>query len=330
MWTEKQKRMHRTGIGGGDIGDIMGVGFGTPYKVWLEKLDLVEDEVNNESVEWGARHEDTIAKKFVEAHPSFKTSFPNETFRHPEHEWCLATPDGETRVSETAGDSGDPLYLWLKARGLLSTDGTLEIKTSSEWVREKWGEEETDDIPESYIYQVHQYMFVRNTKWAVVAVLIGGNKYREYFIERNEDLIEKMFEAGRKFWFDCVLAEVEPPVTAEDGDALAKRYPKATEELMESTPEIDAKAIEIRDASREIKVAEKRVELLKNEVKALVKAHEGVVGPWGKMTWKAQRGTVDYKALALGKGVTKAELEKHRRADNRPLRPFWAKEDKED
>ena len=50
------------------------------------------------------------------------------------------------------------------------------------------GEPGTDEIPDYYMTQVQHYLAVTGVKTADVAVLIGGNDFRIYTIEADEEL----------------------------------------------------------------------------------------------------------------------------------------------
>jgi len=53
-------------------------------------------------------------------------------------------------------------------------------------------------------------MYVTGAKEWDMAVLIGGNKFREYHIARDDELIGKMGELETKFWNEHVLLRKPP------------------------------------------------------------------------------------------------------------------------
>jgi len=333
MLSKEQLAMRNNGIGGTGAAVIMGEGFMTPYQLWLSKLGLVDNDVDNEFVEWGNRHEETIAKKFIDSHPALKVDCANITYVDAEHEWCYVTPDGEItwRPEATIGVDDD-LINWLRTKNLIGEDGILEIKTTSEYAKDKWGEEQTDEIPKGYIIQTQWYMKFRNKQWAVVAVLIGGNKYREYYVKRNDKLIHQIFDACKAFWFDNVKAEVEPELTDRDGDALKQRYPEETEPLMISTPELDELALTWKKLNAEINIKDADRELAKNKIMAILKDAVGVKGEWGSIRFGTRKGGVAYKdivAKAIYAGdIAAEEIERNRRESYRSLNPYFKKDKK--
>ncbi len=100
--------------------------------------------------------------------------------------------------------------------GKLTTDQGLECKTASEYLSKLFGEEGTDQIPDYYLTQCLWYMKLTGFQVWHLAVLIGGNKFRMYRIERDDDLIESIFKQVKAFWFNHVIADVPPDPTCFD------------------------------------------------------------------------------------------------------------------
>lgn len=63
-WLEDRRK----GIGGSDVGTILGLNkWKSPYQLWLEKTGQVElDESNSEPAYWGNVLEEIVAKEFTE------------------------------------------------------------------------------------------------------------------------------------------------------------------------------------------------------------------------------------------------------------------------
>ena len=92
----------------------------------------------------------------------------------------------------------------------LTTDTILECKTASEYMSKLFGEEGSDHIPDYYLTHCLWYLKLTGAKVCYLAVLIGGNKFRMYRIERDDDLIESIFKQVKAFWFNHVIADVPP------------------------------------------------------------------------------------------------------------------------
>jgi putative phage-type endonuclease len=203
--SEEWHAQRRGGIGASEAGIVMGVGKDlTPADLWAIKMELREaPDLNDEPrVEWGLRLEDAVAQKFVDMHPEIRVRRATQIRWSPEYPWAFAHLD---RVATMANDLRVPLQL--KTAGFVG----------------EWGEEGTGDIPHYHLPQAQHEMAVMDAPFALWAVLIGGNDYREYVVYRNEDYIARMMHAEREFW-DHVLDAIEPdPINADD---VIRRWPK--------------------------------------------------------------------------------------------------------
>ncbi|MEV0726038.1 lambda-exonuclease family protein [Micromonospora purpureochromogenes] len=195
------------GIGASEIAAVLGISpYDSPFSLyWRKKLNTVTEM--NEAMEWGLRHEATIASKFAENHPEYVTS-PAGLWRHPQHRWMLATPDLHLSGGELA-----------------------QIKTTRSW--DGWGTPGTDQIPAYYAAQVQQEMTVMGARRCWVPVLCGGNSYREYLVEWNPADAALITEAGEAFMRR--LADDNPPDldgTAATTTALKQLHPTVVDEVV--------------------------------------------------------------------------------------------------
>ncbi|MFR8758810.1 MAG: DNA-binding protein, partial [Clostridium sp.] len=93
-------------------------------------------------------------------------------------------------------------------------------------------------IPKEYQLQVQHYLAVCGLKRAYIAVLIGGNHFLYYQVERDEEMIEKLLEAEKDFWEAHVLADV-PPVP-DDSKATSKYLDEKYSDPVEDIVRLDA------------------------------------------------------------------------------------------
>ena len=137
------------------------------------------------------------------------------------------------------------------------------------------------------------------TRWDV-GVLIGGNDFRHYALTADPVLQQHLAERVRRFWEDHVLAGVPPEVTARDNRTLGLLYASHGDDLLVAA---EADEAEVR-ALAEARALEARGAQLRAGQEARLKAriadHMGLVGDWGKITWKRTRDSekTDWKALA--------------------------------
>lgn len=201
-----------TGIGASEIAAVLGISpWDSPFSLyWRKKLAATVEMT--EAMEWGLRHERTIAEKFRDNHPEF-IAVPGGLYRHPTHRWMLATPD---LVLENVEPGRDEL---------------AQIKTTHSW--DGWGTPGTDQIPAHYAAQVQQEMTVMGARRCWLPVLCGGNSYREYVIEWNPEDAATITEAGAAFMYR--LAEDNPPDldgSAATTAALKQLHPSVVDEVV--------------------------------------------------------------------------------------------------
>ncbi len=273
QWLKERQK----GIGGSDASVILGLNkFKTPFELWLEKTGQSHpEEKPSDAAYFGQLLEDMVAKEF-ENRSGKKVRRNNFILQHPEHEFIIGNID----------------------RKVVGEDALLECKTTSAYMSKEW---EGEEIPSPYLVQVQHYLGVTGYQKAYVAVLIGGQKFIWKEIERDDELINMIFEEEIHFWNHHVLGNVPP---ALDGSSAAEQYLK--ERYLESDPSktVDLgveykdkiqQLIEVKEAISELDKQKKKLE---NEIKQeLQDAEVGYVGSY-EVRWKShERKTVDSKRL---------------------------------
>ncbi|MGQ4513628.1 lambda-exonuclease family protein [Streptomyces sp. DW26H14] len=178
-----------------EIAAVMGLSpWQSPFSLWHKKAGLKTPPFeSNPAVEWGVRHEPTVAAKYADEHPEIRLS-ETGTWRHREREWQRATPD---RIAESC----------------LSHDRLLEVKTAT--VDLGWGEPGTDQVPIHYRCQVIWQMDVLGYRRTDFALLVGNCDYREYTVEYDETDAKLMREAAERF-LDTVCRGERPAIDGAD------------------------------------------------------------------------------------------------------------------
>jgi len=220
----------KQGIGGSDIAAIINLSpWKSPRDVWFDKVghdgegNPLEPPEETPAMYWGQVHEATVANEY-ELRTSRKVEATDVLFtgegKHGGKPYFIGNVDRLVRA-----DNDIPAID--QETGKLNTDRILECKTSSQYAAGEWGEDGTDEIPEFYRAQVQWYMGVTGCKYADVAVLIGGNDFRMFTIERNDEVIAFLFGEAEKFWQEYVIPEIMPPARSLDDSVNAFR--KGTE-----------------------------------------------------------------------------------------------------
>ena len=231
-------------IGGSDVGAILGV---NPYKsiidVYIDKTEGSTFKGNN-ATHWGHMLEGTIIKEFASRHKELQVF--DAPFSIVDN-FLIANLDAVLRDKENG------------------SFGVLEIKTTSLWNKKEW---EEDTIPQSYYAQVQHYLMLSGYKFAYVAVLIGGQEYKEFKVERNEEDIELIREKATEFYKENILKQIPP---MPDGSDAYMNYLKQKALDIENNEVIEfsyleEKAQKVKDLGKEISSLKKEQDLLKEQI----------------------------------------------------------------
>lgn len=201
MITNEQREQRLLGIGGSDMAVILGLStYKTPYQLYLEKIgEVVLPEEESQYQYWGNQLEGIVRDEFAKRNNVLVETV--ETIVHPDYDFLRGNLDGF----------------------IPSLNAVLEIKCSSQFMSNVWGATGTDEIPMQYLVQVAFYCMLTNADCAHVAVLIGGNDYREYKYTRDLVLEETILKTAKRFW-NCVTTKTPPaPINQVD---LRLMYPK--------------------------------------------------------------------------------------------------------
>lgn len=263
QWLEARKK----GIGGSDAAAVLGMSkYSTPITVWQEKTGMVDppDLSGNESVHWGKVLEDVVAREFAERHPEMRVRRANAMLWSKERPWMFASVD----------------RLLTDERG---RKGVLEIKTCDARLAEDWA----DGVPDYYLPQPTHYLAVTGFEFFAVAALVGGNRYVEYFHERDEEDVEALVRCESEFWENCVLGGSMPPATSSRADSAALRgmFPDPSEEYVEMLPEDVPEIGALQEAAAMCKELEARKRELANAVKRKIGDAKGIKAGDKKVTW---------------------------------------------
>lgn len=276
QWVEARKN----GIGGSDVASIMGLNkYSSPLNVWLIKTGREEspDLSGKEAVEWGNRLEDVVAEKFADEHPELKVYRRNATLVSIERPWAFANLD--RWVTDGHGDVG-----------------ILEVKTVGMRRAADWD----DGVPLYYLTQVNHYMSVTGYQHAWVAVLIGGQEFREYYIERDEEDIATINNYVDTFWHDFVETDTAPALIGNDPEANAILH-QHEDPSNEFIPMLDmdlGMLDELQQIKDQIDDLKHEKTLIENQLKDIIGDYKGIETETRKVTWvRSVRSSFDKKAF---------------------------------
>lgn len=284
QWVEARKN----GIGGSDVASIMGLNkYSSPLNVWLVKTGREEspDLSDNQAVEWGNRLEDVVADKFADEHPELQVRRRNATMVSIKRPWAFANID--RWVTDGKGNVG-----------------ILEVKTVGMRRAADWD----NGVPLYYLTQVMHYMSVTGYQYAWVAVLIGGQEFREYYIERDEQDIQAINDAVDTFWRDFVETDTAPALIGNDpeANALLSQHSDPSQEFVSMLDEDVSMLDELQEIKDQMDDLKHRKTLIENQIKDLIGDNKGIETETKRITWvRSTRSSFDKKAFdAAHPGIT--------------------------
>ena len=261
-------------IGGSDAPAIIGMNpWSSPYTVWADKLGKLPPKEDNEAMRLGRDLEDYVAKRFTEK-TGKKVRRENFIITNPQYPFAHANVD----------------------RMVVGEDAGFEAKTTSVMNLKKF---KNGEYPANYYVQCVHYMMVTGcAKW-YLGVLVLGEGFHDFEIERDEGEIKALAESVEAFW-KYVETETPPPAdgTVSTSETLTTIYPESNDDS------VSLIAYE-RDLEQYVALTAqiKELEKLKDEAANKVKAFLGEAGRGDtdryKVTWtSSSRSTFDAKKFA--------------------------------
>lgn len=263
--------IRQRGIGSSDAAVAIGLSsYKSPLTLWLEKTGRkpAEDLSHKEPVLWGQILEPALASVYAERTGN-KVRRVNAVLQDPDHPFMLANLDREVV-------------------GLPEGPGVLEIKTAGYHSAPQWEE----GIPLAYQCQVLHQLAVTGHAWADVAVLIGGQDFRIYRIQRDAHKLADLIEREAQFW-QHVLSDTQPEPDGSDdaGQALSWLFPKdngLVVDLSESVAfnQLFETLLTARAAKQE---AETREAFVRQQIQGALGSATTALFRGGQVSWKRSR-----------------------------------------
>ena len=248
MLTTEQLEARKLGIGGSDVAAILGLSkWQTAHGLYLEKRGEIPDDPREESevMHFGNVLEDVVAKEF-ERRNDLKVRKRNQHFTHKEYPFLMANID----------------------RSVDGLKAVLECKTAGQFMASDWGESGSDQFPDYYRVQLIHYMNVLGYKQGYLSVLIGGNQYRQYYIEQDDELLEMIMQACIEFW--ARVQDGNPPEIDYDHrttvDMLKKLHTGTNGEVIHLPTKLQPWIDVMEQASAAVKENEAVVDACKNRI----------------------------------------------------------------
>ena len=272
------------GIGGSDAPIVMGVSpYSTPLDLWLLKTGQEKpvevQAATNRAAMMGHRLESIVAQEFAETNPWATVRDPEGFVIHECDEWPTARATVDRHLDSAK-----------------MGPGILEIKTTSAYLADNWGENE---VPHHVMIQTQHTMWVCGVTWGAIAVLIGGRDYKQYLITRDDSMISLIEKCEKRFW-ECVEQEVQPPMVArpETAKALERLHPDDNGQTIILPGDLFALDEEYQELTAKQKRIDERIAQIKAEIQCQIGAATfGELPGVARWSWKTQERS-EYTAKA--------------------------------
>ena len=212
----------------------------SPVQAWLEirGFEVERDPKLAEPAHWGTVLEDIVATEGY-TRTTGRVLVPHEeTLRHPDHEWLTCHLD---RIVP-----GDPIIPY-------------QGKCRSQYLRQDWGEEGTDDIPDPELIQVCTELEIARRvlhceDFEDIGVLFGGNSFAWFRVEYHAALARELVERLVEWWRRHIVEGMEPePMSEADCRALWRKCATLTREAMPEDLDVIRELVEIAEAEDALK-----------------------------------------------------------------------------
>ena len=297
MSKEEWREHRKHSIGGSDASVVLGLNpYKSKYALWAEKSGLMEPEdiSEKECVRLGTDLEDYVAKRFTEK-TGKKVRRLNSIVTETAYPWAHANVD----------------------RMIVGEDAGLECKTTSALNLRHF---KNGEYPANYYCQCVHYMAVTGARKWYLAVLILGQDFRVFEIERDEEEIAALMDAEREFW-RRVQDNDPPAVDGSDsaGEALSAVYPGGDEDEADLS-DLEALFTEWTTVTETKKTLEAREDEIKQQIQTVMQNHnKGVCGDY-RVSWAPQsRQSFDWKRCVADNPSIKAD-EYLKMTESRPFK----------
>jgi len=243
-------------------GDARKIANGRAAEVYLQKTGQVEieDLSDKEFIQWGLRLQDPIARA-VSDRLKVELKELDVEITHPKHTWMRSHFD----------------YVSADNKSL------FEIKNYGVHQRNKFGDNDSTDIPLVDLAQCIHEASVFNVERVNLCVLFGGQELCIYPLTIDDSMKEALILQEAEVW--AHVQRKEPP-EASNPDDLRALFKVDSGDSIYATPEISQVCGQLKLIKRDIKLLEEHEERLTGKIQAylreaaVLKEGDKVIATW--------------------------------------------------
>jgi putative phage-type endonuclease len=281
--TEKMEReewlaLRKTGIGGSDAGTVCGINpYSSAMKLFYDKTGKEVEEQENEAMRQGHDLENYVVQRFTEA-TGLKVRRSNYMYRNTEYPFMIADVD----------------------RLVVGEDAGLECKTASAYQADKWKD---GDIPLHYMLQCYHYMAVTGKRTWYIAAVILGKEFVYHRLEWDNELIESLIHAEKRFWEDYIIPRKMPNPDGSKicNEILNQYFHSAKDKSVVKLVGFDEKLDRRAEIIKQVDSLQQELTYIEQEIKLFMQENERAFSEKYRISW------VNVKSIRLDTKLLKQE-----------------------
>ncbi|MCI9428391.1 MAG: endonuclease [Eubacterium sp.] len=281
--TEKMEReewlaLRKTGIGGSDAGTVCGINpYSSAMKLFYDKTGKEVEEQENEAMRQGHDLENYVVQRFTEA-TGLKVRRSNYMYRNTEYPFMIADVD----------------------RLVVGEDAGLECKTASAYQADKWKD---GDIPLHYMLQCYHYMAVTGKRTWYIAAVILGKEFVYHRLEWDNELIESLIHAEKRFWEDYIIPRKMPNPDGSKicNEILNQYFHSAKDKSVVKLVGFDEKLDRRAEIIKQVDSLQQELTCIEQEIKLFMQENERAFSEKYRISW------VNVKSIRLDTKLLKQE-----------------------
>lgn len=278
MGREEWLALRKTGIGGSDAGTVCGINpYSSAMKLFYDKTGKEVEEQENEAMRQGHDLENYVAQRFTEA-TGLKVRRSNYMYRNTEYPFMIADVD----------------------RLVVGEDAGLECKTASAYQADKWKD---GDIPLHYMLQCYHYMAVTGKRTWYIAAVILGKEFVYHKLEWDNELIESLIHAEKRFWEDYIIPQKMPNPDGSKicNEVLNQYFHSAKDKSVVKLVGFDEKLDRRAEIIKQVDSLQQELTYIEQEIKLFMQENERAFSEKYRISW------VNVKSIRLDTKLLKQE-----------------------